>query len=273
MSLLDKIIKFAFIIFFVSCSNAYAILEYTDAMKFRCWDRPELIYNVKSGQTWQEIEKKFSTPVKMLQRYNDSESLGKRIFIPARKLYIVKNGETALGIAVKHGMTLSELIILNNLNEPYAVKLNQDLKVVALKSKDKSIEKKPGVPVKLKFAWPIKGKVTSKFGMQENGTNNDGINIVSETNIDVKAAEHGEVVYSGNEVGNYGNLVIIQHPNEWFSSYGHLSKINVAKGDMIKSGQIIGNIEKLELYFSLRKNEKAVDPLKYLPQKRKKMNK
>ena len=256
MFLLDRALK---IVIILSClaSSAFA----------KSWESPAEIYSVKSGETWKTIEKKFGIPAKALQRYN--KSLGKKINIPAKAIYKAKDGETALGIAVKHGMTFSELIALNNLHEPYAVKLDQKLKVVMIKAQDKPIIKQASNGSKLQIIWPLKGKITSKFGIQENGANHDGIHILAENDDKVKSVALGEVVYVGNEIGSYGNLVIIQHDGDWFSSYGHLSNIDVNKGDVVKSGQMIGNIENSELYFSLRKSEKAVDPKKYLPRKKK----
>jgi murein DD-endopeptidase MepM/ murein hydrolase activator NlpD len=226
-------------------------------------------YTTKSRDTWKILEKNFKIPAKMLQRYNKTQILKARIKIPVQEIYAVKDGETALGIAVKFGMTLSELAEINHLEAPYAVKLGQKLIIYYMKEEPKTSKIKKEQNAKLKFIWPIQGKVIKKFGMQENGINNDGIYITIHGISDVKAAEQGEIVYVGNEIGDFGNLVLIQHPNNWFSSYGHLTQINAKKGDVIKSGQIIGNIENSELYFSLRKNEKAIDPQKYLPQRKK----
>lgn len=261
MCLLDRFLIIFVIIFCLSAN--YSIAD--------DWESPIGVYKVKSGENWKEIGKKFDIPAKALQRYN--QSFGKKIYIPAKKLYQVKDGETSLGIAMKYGMTFSELITLNFLEYPYTVQSGQKLKVIVLKPQNNKLIKKDSQNIKLRMIWPLKGKVTSKFGIQKNGATNDGIRILGVKKVNkVKSISKGEVVYVGNEVGSYGNLVIIQHNGDWVSSYGHLSTINVAKGEEIKSGGIIGNIENSELYFSLRKNEKAVDPQKYLPKllKRKK---
>ncbi len=230
----------------------------------RSWDSAAEVYIVKPGEDWKKLEKKFDIPAKALQRYN--KSLGPKVNIPAKIIYQVKDGETSLGIAVKYGMTFSELIALNNLQDPYAVKLGQKLKVMVLKTQDNLVIK-PANNIKLQLSWPLKGKITSKFGIQENGANHDGIRLLGVNDDKVKAVAKGKIVYVGNEIGSYGNLVIIQHDGDWFSSYGHLSTINVTKGEEVKLKQIIGTIENAELYFSLRKREKAMDPQKYLPKR------
>lgn len=253
MSSLDRGL-ISFIIIFCLFSN-HCIADY--------WESPIGVYTVKSGDNWKEVGKKFDIPAKALQRYNIL--FGKKIYIPAKEIYQVKDGETSLGIAVKYGMTFSELITLNNLEDPYTVKSGRELKVIRL-TQNKIKSQKDNHNVKLKIIWPLKGKVTSKFGVQKNGAYHDGIRILGPQKTNkVKAVSKGEVVYVGNEVGSYGNLVIIQHNENLVSSYGYLSAINVTKGEEVKPGEIIGNIEVSELYFSLRKNERAVDPQKYLP--------
>jgi len=177
------------------------------------------------------------------------------------KIYQVQNGETAIGVALKHGMTFSQLVNLNNLNPPYELLRDQKLKVIeiAIKARPAKISK----IVELKPIWPIKGKVISKFGEQENGRHNDGINIAA-LNGEVQATAPGSIAYIGNEIGSYGNLIIIQHAGDWFSSYGHLSEIKVQKGDLVKAGDIIGIVDNSLLYFGLRKGITPVDPVKYL---------
>ena len=62
-----------------------------------------------------------------------------------------------------------------------------------------------------KFIWPVEGKILSKYGSNDPGFFNDGINIESVSGKDVKASGPGEIVYSGNEIPGYGNLVLIKH--------------------------------------------------------------
>lgn len=258
---LDKLPKILIVIFCLLSSNSIA--EY--------WESPTRVYSVRPGDNWKKIGEKFDIPAKVLQRYN--QILGKKIYVPAKEIYRVKDGETSIGIAIKHGMTFSELINLNNLEAPYIVKSGSKLKVLILTSKSKVISKKGNKNIKLQTIWPLKGKITKKFGGQKNGSNHDGIHILgSKKTNKIKATSKGEVVYVGNEVGSYGNLIIIQHKDDWFSSYGYLKSIYVNKGDEVKTGEIIGSIENAPLYFSLRKSERAVDPQKYLPKllKRKK---
>jgi murein DD-endopeptidase MepM/ murein hydrolase activator NlpD len=124
------------------------------------------------------------------------------------------------------------------------------------------------------FSWPVSGKVIAEFGEKEGGAKHDGINIEAIKGTDVKAARGGEVVYSGNELTGYGNLIIIKHDNGWLSAYGHLEKVEVRKGAKVKVGDIIGHVGQSgnvlipQLHFALRMaGKKPVDPLLYLPKR------
>lgn len=124
-----------------------------------------------------------------------------------------------------------------------------------------------------KFIWPINGRVISPFGPQQGGIRNDGINIASPEGTPIKAAAPGTVVYAGNELRGYGNLVIIRHPEEFLTAYAHQKHLNVSKGAKVQQGQIIGyvgssgNISQPQLHFGVRLGKKPVNPLDYLPQK------
>lgn len=133
----------------------------------------------------------------------------------------------------------------------------------------------PTVPKILKrtgqfFQWPMEGKILSPFGKKKMGLKNDGINIEAKFHTPVKAAEEGVVVYSGNEIRGFGNLILLKHADHWTSSYAHNDILLVSKGDQVEKGQIIakvgntGNVETPQLHFELRKSAKPMDPLKFL---------
>jgi len=63
------------------------------------------------------------------------------------------------------------------------------------------------------FVWPVRGRVILGFGGDDTGQRNDGINIAADSGTPVKAAESGIVVYAGNELSSYGNLLLIRHPS------------------------------------------------------------
>jgi murein DD-endopeptidase MepM/ murein hydrolase activator NlpD len=91
-----------------------------------------------------------------------------------------------------------------------------------------------------KFLWPMRGEVLSDFGPKAAGQKNDGINIQANAGDSVRAVASGDVVYAGDQVPGYGNLVLIQHPDGWVSAYAHLGKIGVKMQQKVSQGQEIG---------------------------------
>jgi murein DD-endopeptidase MepM/ murein hydrolase activator NlpD len=120
------------------------------------------------------------------------------------------------------------------------------------------------------FRWPVRGRIISSFGKKPNGERNDGINLAVPEGTSVKAAEDGTVIYAGNELKSYGNLVLIRHANGWVSAYAHNSKLEVKRGDQVKRGQVIalsgmsGGVTTPQVHFELRKEATPVDPLQHL---------
>jgi murein DD-endopeptidase MepM/ murein hydrolase activator NlpD len=120
------------------------------------------------------------------------------------------------------------------------------------------------------FRWPVRGRIISSFGTKANGEKNDGINFAVPEGTSVKAAEDGVVIYAGNELKSYGNLVLIRHKDGWVSAYAHNRAINVKRGEEIRRGQIIaeagmsGSVTSPQVHFELRKGATPVNPLDHL---------
>lgn len=116
------------------------------------------------------------------------------------------------------------------------------------------------------FRWPARGRIIQ--GFKTGG--NDGIDISVPSGTSVRAAESGVVVYSGDGLKGYGNLVLIKHPNGYVTAYGNNGELDVKRGEQVKRGQIIaksgdsGNVNSPQLHFELRKGSTPVDPTSYL---------
>lgn len=128
-------------------------------------------------------------------------------------------------------------------------------------------------PVKETFSWPVSGgSIISRFGPKKGGLYNDGINISAKDGTSVKAAQSGQVVYAGNELRGYGNLLLIKHDNGYLTAYAHTKENAVKKGQHVTKGQTIayvgqtGHVSSPQLHFSIRKGRKALNPEKYLSQ-------
>jgi murein DD-endopeptidase MepM/ murein hydrolase activator NlpD len=120
------------------------------------------------------------------------------------------------------------------------------------------------------FLWPVNGKVVSEFGGKEDGLHNDGINIAAPLGTPVRAAENGVVVYAGNELRGFGNMLLVRHADGWVSAYAHNESLLVARGDTVTRGQTIarvgstGNVPSPQLHFELRRGTDAVNPRDFL---------
>jgi murein DD-endopeptidase MepM/ murein hydrolase activator NlpD len=121
------------------------------------------------------------------------------------------------------------------------------------------------------FIWPLRGTLLYQFGSYKNGKPLEGIGIKTQYREPVRAARGGIVAYAGNSIEGFGNMVIIRHTDNWVTAYGHADQLLVSKGDSITQGQVIGyagrsgDADSPQLYFALRKQKKAVNPLDHLP--------
>ncbi len=122
--------------------------------------------------------------------------------------------------------------------------------------------------------WPAKGAVTSGFGWRNDpfGGGNElhaGLDIANAIGTPVVATADGQVVQSG-LVGEYGNMVQIDHGNGIATIYGHNSQLAVSVGQTVKKGQIISYVGSTgkstgpHLHYEVRENGTATDPWKYL---------
>lgn len=124
-----------------------------------------------------------------------------------------------------------------------------------------------------KFRWPVRGRIISDFGAKPGGGRNEGVNLAVPEGTAVHAADDGTVIYSGNELKGYGNLILVRHADGWVSAYAHNSELKVKRGDTIRRGDVValagatGSVSQPQVHFELRKGNKPVDPLKHLPQR------
>lgn len=120
------------------------------------------------------------------------------------------------------------------------------------------------------FLWPVSGKLVSRYGPKPGGLQNDGINIAAPLGASVRATDSGVVVYAGNELRGFGNLLLVRHAEGWVSAYAHNDQLLVNRGEQVKRGQVIakvgstGSVTEPQLHFELRQGVNAVDPLRYL---------
>jgi septal ring factor EnvC (AmiA/AmiB activator) len=125
-----------------------------------------------------------------------------------------------------------------------------------------------------RLPWPVQGRVISAFGEEKHplfGTRieNSGIEIETKAGTEIAAVAEGRVIYLSRLRG-YGNLLILEHGNEYYTLYAHLSEFSVWPGSEVRRLQRIGVVGEGEtgespcLYFEIRKGKRPLDPLEWL---------
>ncbi len=140
---------------------------------------------------------------------------------------------------------------------------------------NKTTTKKDGQNVaifahKIKWQWPNDGKIIEGYTRGEHG--NKGIDFGGQRGNQVRSAAAGKIVYAGNALRGYGNLIIINHNDDYLSAYAHNDDILVAEGQTVRSGQTIARMgdtdsSNVRLHFEIRYRGESVNPLNYLPKR------
>jgi len=247
---------------------------------------------IKEGDTLFGIAERNNVSSKEIIRANNLQApylikAGQKLKIPQNQYHIVQDGENLYSISRKYDINLNSLVSANDIEKPYIIRKGDKIKLPSsvssysiakvsqidrnnLSSSRNSPQqnKKVSLPSfkRNSFVWPAKGRVISRFGAKDGGLYNDGINIAMPEGAPFRATEDGVVAYVGNELRGYGNLIIIKHAGNWVSAYAHCQKTLVKRGDKIKKGEVIGyigstgNVKTPQLYFSLRKGRKSINP-------------
>ena len=124
---------------------------------------------------------------------------------------------------------------------------------------------------KLHFDWPVLGELSSAYGVQRGSRGHDGIDLRAKEGTPIHAAEAGRVVYAGDEVGDYGKVIVIKHMGRWATVYAHNRKHLVDEGDFVEKGDAIAEVGKTgnatgpHLHFEVRRNNAPRDPQSCLP--------
>ncbi|MDI9246835.1 peptidoglycan DD-metalloendopeptidase family protein [Marinobacter sp. CHS3-4] len=214
--------------------------------------------------------------------------------------HVVKSGETLYSIAWRYGRDYRELGDANDIAPPYNLKAGQVIRLDKRGSvSSASAPSQPASPARpsprpetskpkvsrpaktsgptnkqhqtvanIEWRWPHVGTVIA--GYSTSGKVNKGIDIAGKPGDSVYAAASGHVVYAGDGLLGYGNLVIVNHNEHYLSAYAHNRKILVKEGEDVAAGQTIAELgssgtDRPKLHFEIRKNGNPVNPLPYLP--------
>ena len=200
-------------------------------------------------------------------------------------VYTVKRGDTLYRISRITGTSVKDLASMNGISPPCTIEVGQRLKVngaskttsSSTKSGTKTAKVVPSSQVPLSswppvgqrcWRWPTTGKVIMTYSTSDGG--NKGIDIAGTRGQPVYASGAGKVVYVGNQLRGYGNLIMIKHSEEYITAYAHNDTLLVNNGQSVKAGQKIATMgssdaDSVRLHFQLRYKATAIDPLRYLP--------
>lgn len=194
-----------------------------------------------------------------------------------RSVHIVTRGDSLHAIAWQYGLNYRRLAAANGIGPPYVIhpgqRLNLRAQAPAARAAATMALPRSAAGSNVTSAawhWPAEGTVVTRkggFGRKK------GIDINGRPGQAVFPAKNGRVVYAGNGIRGYGNLLIVKHDAEYLSAYAYNRRVFVAEGDEVKVGQKIaeigtnGSAQEAKLHFEIRRAGKAVDPLSLLPKR------
>ncbi|MFT5483237.1 MAG: lipoprotein NlpD [Halieaceae bacterium] len=216
--------------------------------------------------------------------------------------YRVSPGDTLFSIAWRYGLDYRKLAYANNIADPYRIFPSQDLLLrevpVPAPAAKSSIPKRkaqaptpsgskpkiipagkvPATPRRTEpsvgsnpdlWRWPATGKVVGVYG---SGGAHKGIDIGGKKGEPVYSSAAGRVVYAGDGILGYGNLLIVKHSEQYLSAYGHNRQLLVEEGASVKAGQKIAEkgdsgTNSVKLHFEIRRDGKPIDPIRLLPRR------
>lgn len=234
---------------------------------------------VREGDSYYTIAKRNRISVQDLIAVNNAAppyrlNKGQVITLPSQREIIIKSGDTLYSISRTYGVDVNLLARQNNLKPPFHLNVDQKLIVAQGNTKRQVTKRRKSSPppptLSGSFMQPVSGRVISGFGAKKNGLHNDGINFSVPVGTPIKAAENGVVVYAGNDLPGFGNLLLVKHANGYVTAYAHTQSFLVKQGSRVKRGQVIaksgksGNVTEPQLHFEIRQGSRAINPQKLL---------
>jgi lipoprotein NlpD len=201
---------------------------------------------------------------------------------PAGSWYVVSRGETLDDIAKRAGVPAEDILEINGLERASEVKPGRLIFVLAPEHASLAVGPEtpgPGVPIAPtpalagRLRWPLVNvarNVGSPFGARD-GRTHEGVDLPAPSGTPVIAAADGTVVYVGDGIRGYGNLVVLQHAGDLLTVYAHNSALYVSAGQTVRAGDRIAAVGQTgratgpHLHFEVRNGQIPRDPMPYLP--------
>ena len=260
---------------------------------------PNGVINVRFGDSLYDLAARYQvTPQTIIQENNlvapFSLQTGQSLKIIPPRTHIVRFGESVNLISQRYAVSAYQLAQLNNLDAPFELTVGERLQLplsldfsildtgvpeganstvaVSVPTQSSQPRKKFVVP-KLgasAFNWPVEGKIITEFGPSARGVHNDGVNIAADMGAPVTASATGTVAFVGDNIKNFGKLVLVKHDGGIITAYAHLDSISVREGDILAAGDLIGNVgatgrvDHPQLHFEIRKSRQPIDPRSFI---------
>jgi len=224
--------------------------------------KSEAVYQVRAGDTLYSLSKRYGTDYHTLARRNHIHY--PYIIYTGQRLYLrgVAPRPSYIPLPKRHKKTVRGRSVGRKRAPGYGMVKSRRHKNASRVSHRRIV----------RLHWPVRGKVTSKFG-RRHGRPHDGIDISVPEGTPVRAAADGDVVYSSRRLTGYGNLIIIRHTHDMFTAYAHNKSNLVHRGAHVKRGEIIARVGRTghasgpHLHFEVRRGPTPVNPLVYLPKR------
>ncbi|MGN3975492.1 LysM peptidoglycan-binding domain-containing protein [Tsuneonella sp. SYSU-LHT278] len=233
------------------------------------------VHVVDEGETLTGIAGRADVPASVIAEANGLREpyhvrAGQKLVIPRQRIHTVKAGETGYAIAKKHGVPFAQVAIANGLDDKATIRPGQKLIIPAVVAAPDPTTLTPSPPGQPYFRRPHDGRVLLGFGVRADGKGHDGIDYAAAPLDMVRAAASGTVSGISHYHPRLGRMVTIDHGQGWKSAYGHLARITVKMGDVVKTGERIGlagspsGTREAEVHFTIRRDERPVDPASVL---------
>ncbi len=250
----------------------------------------ETSHIVTTGETLGGIASRAKVPRVLIAEANGLKPpyavrVGQKLMIPRTRRYTTKAGDTGFAVAYQYGVPWPDIAVANGLDANAPLPAGKVLLIptvlnpppIAATSPAPAATPSPTPvavakpPAAARFAWPLDGPVRRGWKPHTSSDFHDGLDITAPRGAAVSAAGAGTVLFAAKEKEQFGNLVVIDHGEGWYTAYAFLSRITVKKGHKVKRGERVGLVGDTgmakgnELHFEVRKNGTPIDPMTELP--------
>lgn len=246
----------------------------------------ENTHTVAAGETLGGIAVRAKVPRLLIAEANGLEppytvKVGQKLVIPRTRRHLVEAGDTPFGLSLRYAMPWEQIALANDIDPTAALEPGRTLLIptvmreaakpapAATVKEAKAVASTARQAASARFMWPVEGKL--RRGYSTGSNYHDGLDIVAAKGTMVRAAASGTVRFAGFEKEQFGNLVVLDHGDGWYTAYAFLSRVTVKQGARVAAGERIGLVGDTgqakgnELHFEVRQGGKPVDPLDELP--------